>query len=296
MIHTQGTTKPDPDSSGPGTTVGLLEPSTKRVGVFDSGVGGLSVLKALLEHLPLEQFDFVADERYLPYGDKPQHEITDRVLTVSNWLRNQGCKAMVMACNTATAAGANQARTVHANWPIVGIEPAVKPASMMTRTGVVGILATTNTVASERFKTLVERFDPLAKVIALPCPGLVELIEKSPLPRADIEALLKPIVAGLIQKKADVIVLGCTHYPFVASIISDLAGPGIAVIETGMPVARQLKSRLESEGLLGDKPLATNLLDKVRFYTTGDPVAFKNKLVNLLGDEWAGASIHFLAI
>ena len=106
MIHTQGTTKPDPDSSGPGTTVCLLEQSTKRVGVFDSGVGGLSVLKALLEHLPLEQFDFVADERYLPYGDKPQHEITDRVLTLSNWLRNQGCKAMVMACNTATAAGA----------------------------------------------------------------------------------------------------------------------------------------------------------------------------------------------
>ena len=136
----------------------------------------------------------------------------------------------------------------------------------------------------------------MAKVIAQPCPGLVELIEKSPLPRADIEALLNPVVAGLIQKKADVIVLGCTHYPFVADIISDLAGPGVAVIETGMPVAKQLKSRLESEGLLWCKEPAADLLDRVRFYTTGDPVAFKNKLVNLLGDEWAGASIHFLTI
>ena len=270
--------------------------SARRIGVFDSGVGGLSVLTAMLEYLPLEYFDFVADERYLPYGDKPQHEITDRVLTVSNWLRNQECKAMVMACNTATAAGANQARTVHANWPIVGIEPAVKPASMMTRTGVVGILATTNTVASERFKALVERFDPLAKVIAQPCPGLVELIEKSPLPKADIEALLKPIVAGLIEKRADVIVLGCTHYPFVADIICGLAGPGVAVIETGVAVARQLKSRLESEGLLRGETSAAGLLDRVRFYTTGDPVAFKNKLVNLLGHEWAGATIHSLAI
>jgi len=266
------------------------------VGVFDSGVGGLSVLLAMLEHLPAERFTFVADERCLPYGDKPQHEITDRVLTLSNWLRNKGCKALVMACNTATAAGANQARTIHVNWPIVGIEPAVKPASMMTRTGVVGILATTNTVASERFKTLVERFDPLAKVIAQPCPGLVELIEQSPLPKADIDALLRPIVADLLAKKADVIVLGCTHYPFVAAQISALAGPGVAVIETGMPVARQLKSRLENEGLLNQLPAHGDLADRVSFFTTGDPVAFKKKLLSLLGAQWEGAQIGHLKV
>ena len=266
------------------------------VGVFDSGVGGLSVLKALLEHLPAERFTFIADERCLPYGDKPQHEITDRVLTLSNWLRNDGCKALVMACNTATAAGANQARTAHSNWPIVGIEPAVKPASLMTKTGVVGILATTNTVASERFKTLVERFDPLAKVIAQPCPGLVELIEQSPLPKADIDALLRPIVADLLAKKADVIVLGCTHYPFVAGQISALAGPGVAVIETGMPVARQLKSRLETEGLLNGQAPLDNSVKRVTFLTTGDPVAFKGKLLNLLGPQWASAQVKQLKI
>ena len=177
----------------------------QAVGVFDSGVGGLSVLAALLDHLPHERFDFVADERYLPYGDKPQHEISDRVLTLSHWLHNRGCKAMVMACNTATAAAAGQARATYANWPIVGMEPAVKPASLMTRTGVVGILATTNTVASARFKNLVERYEPLARVIAKPCPGLVELIETCPLPQTDIENLLEPLVHDLLNHQADVI-------------------------------------------------------------------------------------------
>lgn len=272
------------------------EEQSARVGVFDSGVGGLSVLQALLKLLPEERFDFVADERHLPYGDKPQHEIVERVLTLSNWLRKQGCKAMVVACNTATAAGASQARAVHANWPIVGIEPAVKPASLMTQTGVVGILATTNTVASERFKTLVERFDPLAQVIAQPCPGLVQLIETTPMPRAEIEALLKPVVDDLLQKQADVIVLGCTHYPFVADIISSLAGPGVSVIETGMPVARQLKARLESADLLNTGLTTENNLTRVRFYTTGDTAAFKCKLLALLGPAWAQATVEELLI
>ena len=273
----------------------LLE-SARAVGVFDSGVGGLSVLKAMLNYLPAERFQFVADERYLPYGDKPQHEITDRVLTLSNWLRNQECKAMVMACNTATAAGANQARAAHANWPIVGIEPAVKPASMLTKTGVVGILATTNTVASERFKGLVERFDPLAKVIAHPCPGLVELIEQSPMPEPAIEALLKPVLAELLQKNADVIVLGCTHYPFVAHLISKLAGPDVTVIETGLPVAKQLKTRLESEGLLNMGEADLPMIERVSFFTTGQPEAFKTKLVNLLGTDWLQVKVQQLDI
>lgn len=274
--------------------------STQAVGVFDSGVGGLSVLAALLAHLPNERFDFIADERYLPYGDKPQHEITDRVLTLSNWLHNRGCKAMVMACNTATAAAAGQARATYANWPIVGMEPAVKPASLMTRTGVVGILATTNTVASERFKTLVERYEPLARVMAKPCPGLVELIETCPLPHREIELLLEPLVCDFLAHQADVIVLGCTHYPFVAPIITRLAGPGVAVIETGLPVAKQLKVRLDSEGLLADESVVTGLgnrtNDRVNFFTTGDPVAFKTKLLNLLGEEWAEAQIQELAV
>ncbi len=270
--------------------------SVPRVGVFDSGVGGLSVLKALLEYLPAEQFDYVADEKYLPYGDKPQHEIVGRVLSISHWFRSQGCKAMVVACNTATAAGANPARVVHANWPIVGIEPAVKPASMMTRTGVIGILATTNTVTSVRFKTLLERVSPLSTVIAQPCPGLVELIEISPLPCADIRALLKPIVAGLLEKRVDVIVLGCTHYPFVAHLIAELAGPGVAVIETGLPVAKQLKLRLKELALLNPPSDVARPQARVRFYTTGSPETFTHQLVSLMGNQWAGAQVFALEV
>jgi glutamate racemase len=268
--------------------------SSARVGVFDSGVGGLSVLKALLQVLPGEQFDFVADEHYLPYGDKPQGVIAQRVDVLSAWLRAQGCKAMVIACNTATAAGAEAARAKHADWPIVGIEPAVKPASMMTRTGVVGILATSNTVASERFQALVERFDPLASVIARPCPGLVDLIETTPMPTVAVTKLLEPVIHEFLDRKADVIVLGCTHYPFVAGQISELAGPGVAIMETGQPVARQLKARLEAEGLQNREVLSLADQDRVRFYTTSKPELFKLKLVALLGKQWQGAQVQQL--
>lgn len=267
-----------------------------RVGVFDSGVGGLSVLRALLQALPDEQFDFVADERFLPYGDKPQAEIRQRVLDLSAWLHGQACKALVIACNTATAAGAESARAEHPDWPIVGIEPAVKPASLMTRTGVVGILATTNTVASARFQALVQRFDPLARVVAVPCPGLVELIETTPIPVPAIEALLAPVMSELREKNADVIVLGCTHYPFVASLIQALAGPQVAVIETGMAVARQLLSRLQAEGLFNQPGVTLPDTERVRFFTSGDPVHFKTKLIGLLGPAWEVAEVGRLPL
>lgn len=275
--------------------VELLD-SRQAVGVFDSGVGGLSVLRALLATLPTETFVFVADELHLPYGDKPQYAITERVLGLSHWLRSEGCKAMVMACNTATAAGADQARAIHANWPIVGIEPAVKPASLMTKTGVVGILATKNTVASERFKALVQRFDPMAKVLAVPCPGLVELIERSPIPRAEVCGLIEPVLQEFKSRQVDVIVLGCTHYPFVIDLIQELAGPGVQIIETGLPVAKQLKTRLEAEHLSNPQTEVKHDVDRVCFYTTGNPADFKTKLCNLMGSQWRAVEVQQLKV
>ncbi|HEX4844171.1 MAG TPA: glutamate racemase [Limnobacter sp.] len=266
------------------------------VAVFDSGVGGLSVLQALLGHLPDERFVFVADEKHLPYGDKPQAFIAQRVLDLCAWAKNLPAKAMVIACNTATAAGATQARVQHPDWPIVGIEPAVKPASMLTKTGVVGILATSNTVASERFRTLVERFDPLARVLAVPCPGLVELIEECPMNPDKIRARLVPVLDQLIVEGADVIVLGCTHYPFVKNLIQAHVGQQVAVIETGLPVARQLHQRLMEHGLLQIARNEMALLDaeRVKFFTTGDPVAFKAKLLALLGPQWTAVTVGLL--
>ena len=262
------------------------------MGVYDSGVGGLSVLRALLAELPYEQFVFVADEAYLPYGDKPQHVIVERVLHIANWIRQQESKAIVIACNTATAAGAAQARLVHATWPIVGIEPAVKPATMMTQSGVVGILATSNTLASDRFRALVARCNPLAHVIAQPCPGLVELIEQVPLNPVEIRAHLQPVVDGFLRARVDVIVLGCTHYPFVANVISSLTGPSVRIIETGVPVARQLHKLLSEEDIAcAERGLAVPDIERVRFFTTGNPALFSRKLGNLLGAKWAGVSV-----
>ena len=269
---------------------------SQPIAVFDSGVGGLSVLKALVELLPGEHFSFLADERYLPYGDKPQHEITARVLALSNWLKQQGNKALVIACNTATAAGATQVRLQHPGWPIVGIEPAVKPATMMSKTGVVGILATTNTVASDRFRTLVERFDPLAHVLAKPCPGLVELIEQVPMDKSAVAAHLAPVVNEFVSSGVDVIVLGCTHYPFVSDVIESLAGPGVRVIETGVPVARQLASRLGEAGLMRPAGAARSDSQRVTFVTTGDPQRFSEKLSALMGDAWRNSPVKQIAV
>jgi glutamate racemase len=266
------------------------------IGVFDSGVGGLSVLLALCDLLPNERFVFFADEAHLPYGDKPQHEIAERVVALSHFFKNMPVKAMVIACNTATAAAADQVRQIFPNWPIVGIEPAVKPAALLTQSGRVGILATSNTLASERFRSLVQRFDDVAQVFACPCSGLVELIEQSPLDLQKVRALLAPHVEYLLAEQVDVIVLGCTHYPFVANVIAELAGPNIQIIETGAPVAKQLLLLLEKNNLVRDKSITegnqySGVGDAVLFLTSGSPEGFKLKLSELMGDKWTGAQI-----
>ncbi|MFN4329343.1 MAG: glutamate racemase [Limnobacter sp.] len=268
------------------------------VGVFDSGVGGLSVLRSLLDELPGERFVYLADEAYLPYGDKPQHVIAQRVHAVATSMHRLACKAFVIACNTATAAAATQVRTQFAQWPIVGIEPAVKPASLKTRSGVVGILATSNTVASERFRLLVERFDPLATVLARPCPGLVELIETSPLPRTEILAHLKPVVDEFKAAGVDMVVLGCTHYPFVTDLIAELAGPDVEIIETGRAVARQLTVRLDEAHALSPmaQPRTVPLSERLRCVTTGEASSFRAKMLALMqGDgqyDWAAVPVE----
>lgn len=264
------------------------------VAVFDSGLGGLSVLSALCDSLPQEQFVFLADEKHLPYGDKPQHEITERVLALAHSFKNMPAKALVIACNTATAAAADQVRQVFVDWPVVGIEPAVKPAALLTQSGRVGILATSNTLASERFRNLVQRFEGVVQVFAKPCPGLVELIEQNPIELAQVRALLLPHVQSLLAEQVDVIVLGCTHYPFVIEVIRELAGSGVQVIETGAAVARQVAHRLESQGLLNVEAASTGLglNHPVKFFTTGVPSEFQKKLMAFAPGRWRHAQVQ----
>jgi glutamate racemase len=219
------------------------------IGVFDSGVGGLSVLRHVRALLPAEDLVYVADSGHAPYGDRPQEWIRARSLQLAGWLVGQGAKAIVVACNTATAA-ASVALRERLDVPVIAMEPAVKPAAAATRSGVVGVLATTGTLESARFAALLDRFAADVEVVAQPCPGLVERVERGELDTPATRALVTRCVAPLLARGVDTIVLGCTHYPFVREAIAAAAGPGVALVETGAAVARQVKARLAEASLL----------------------------------------------
>ena len=189
------------------------------IGVFDSGLGGLTVLSALRGQLPQEDFFYFADTRFLPYGDRPEIFLKERGVLIAEALARRGAKALVIACNTATAAAAEAIRAA-TSLPIVALEPGVKPAAALTRTGVIGVLATTRTLHSERFERLVGNHANHLKVVAQPCPGLAEAIESEGPGSTVVAALLDTFVAPLAAANADVVVLGCTHYPWVAEAIA----------------------------------------------------------------------------
>jgi glutamate racemase len=238
------------------------------IGVFDSGVGGLSVLRHIRALLPGEDLLYLADSRHAPYGDRPPRWIRARSLELAEWLVGQGCKAIVVACNTATAAAAPSIRE-RLTIPVIAMEPALKPAAAVTRTGVVGVLATTGTLESDRFASLRDRFGAGVEVVAQPCPGLVEQIERGALDTPETRALVASFVAPLLARRADTIVLGCTHYPFVREAIAAAAGPGVALLDAGIAVARQVQARLAEAGLLSSAVGP----GRDRLLTTGGPEA-----------------------
>lgn len=220
------------------------------IAVFDSGLGGLTVLRALQERLPQEDFFYFADTRFLPYGDRPEVFLKERGVLIAEALARRGAKALVIACNTATAAAAEAIRAA-SSLPIVALEPGVKPAATLTRSGVIGVLATTRTLQSERFQRLVGNHAPHLKVIAQACPGLAEAIETAGPESAEVATLLNIFVEPLAAAGVDVMVLGCTHYPWVAAAIARRLPVGATLLDTGAPVARQLERLLGSAGLLG---------------------------------------------
>src|SRR6185436_12480620 len=223
-------------------------PENSPVGIFDSGVGGLTILRAIREALPHEDLIYVADSAHLPYGEKPAEFICGRALAITGFMVEHGVKAIVVACNTATAIALGTLRARFA-LPFIGVEPAVKPAAIATRSGVIGVLATTATLASVRFRALVDRFAAKARVLQQPCTGLAEHIERGSIDSEATEALVRAFVEPMLAAGADTIVLGCTHYPFVAHIVQRIAGPHATVIENGTAVARELARQLSGRGL-----------------------------------------------
>jgi len=239
---------------------------TYPVGVFDSGVGGLSVLRDIRAELGQEDLIYVADSVHAPYGDKSAAFIEARSVAIAQFLLKQGVKAIVVACNTATAAAVRELRQ-RFPVPIVAMEPAVKPAVAQTKSGVVGVMATRRTVSSENFLGLLERFGAHAEIVVQPCPGLAEQVEAGDLAGEATCSLVGQYVFPLLERGADTIVLGCTHYPFLAPVIQTLVGPGIAIIDPGQAIARELRRRLGHGGLLA----TTERPGMERFWTSDTP-------------------------
>ena len=223
----------------------------KSVGVFDSGVGGLSVLRALRQQLPHEHFLYVGDSGCAPYGDRSAQFVIDRALAITEFLVSQDVKAVVVACNTATAVAVESLRA-RFTLPIVAIEPAVKPAASRTRSRVVGVLATMGTLASPNVGKLLANYGADVEFVIQPCPGLADQIEKGELASEATRALVTRYVRPIVEKGSDILVLGCTHYPFIRSLIEDVAGPSVEIIDPATAVARELRRRLEKAGLLND--------------------------------------------
>ncbi len=221
----------------------------QAIGVMDSGVGGISVLKHIHALLPHEHLMYVADSLYAPYGNKTAAEITARCMILADFLMSQNVKALVVACNTATAAAIDELRETF-DIPIIGMEPAVKPAAEASKNGVIGVLATVGTLKSAQFAALLESYGRNVKVVTQGCVGLVERIERGELDTPETKALIRQYAAPLLAEGADTIVLGCTHYPFVKHVIQEVVGDKITLIDTGAAVAKQLKNKLEEKGLL----------------------------------------------
>lgn len=250
--------------------------SHQPIGVFDSGVGGLSVLREIRQELPHEDLLYVADSGHAPYGDKPMEVIEARAVAITEFLLDQGAKAVVVACNTATGAAARLLRTRYPV-PIVAMEPAVKPAVAQTRSGVIAVLATRRTLESHNFSVLMERVGAGAEVLLQPCPGLVERVEAGDLDGDYTRALLADYLQPLLERGADTLVLGCTHYPHLIPLIGRLAGPAVEVLDSGAAVARQLRRRLETAGLLAPP----RRLGSERFWTSGCPVGTHGLMTRL---------------
>lgn len=222
------------------------------IGVFDSGLGGLSVLRHLRDRLPHEDLIYAADSANVPYGEKGDDFIRRRADDIADFLLAQGCKALVIACNTATAAAAAPLRE-RLSIPIIAMEPAVKPATKQTRNGIVGVLATSGTLASSQYAALLGRFAEGVTVVTQPCPGLADQVDRGELDTPLTRELLTRYMTRIREAGADTIVLGCTHYPFLRPMIEELAGPNVALIDTGAAVARHTQNRLEEVGALTNR-------------------------------------------
>lgn len=251
------------------------------IGIFDSGVGGLSVYRAIREILPAQPVIYFADQQHVPYGSRPLEEVRDFSEAITHFLIQHGAGLIVVACNTASAAALHHLRAVFPHIPFVGMEPAVKPAAETTHSGKVGVLATPATFQGALYASVVERFASGVKIMSDTCNGLVQEIEAGRLNGNSARHILETALTPMLREGIDTVVLGCTHYPFVIPLIEEICGAGVRVIDPAPAVARQTRRLLERHNLLaeGDQP------GEVHFYTSGDPLTLRRQVSALLGEH-----------
>lgn len=242
-----------------------MSKKTQPIAVFDSGVGGISVLRELVKVLPGEDYIYYGDSQNAPYGMKDKEEVRRLTTDAAEYLFAQGAKGLVVACNTATSAAVRVLREMYPDIPIVGIEPAVKPAATLKPNCRVLVMATPMTIREEKFQNLMARYEEQAEIIPLPCPGLMDYIERGDLKSTEFRRYLEELLFVYRIHPVDSVVLGCTHYPFAKELIQDILGPDVLVFDGGEGTAREMKRRLAEADLLNPRE-------------TGGKVDFQNSL------------------
>jgi glutamate racemase len=260
----------------------------RPIGIFDSGIGGLSVAREIRRALPHEHLLYVADSAWVPYGDRGDDEVRARTLAGGRWLQERGAKVLVVACNTASGAALELLRE-HLTIPVVGLEPAVKPAVAASRNGRVGVMATVGTLRSARYARLVENYANGSRVLSQPCPGLADLIEDGHLDDDLLRARLAEYAAPLTEAGVDTVVLGCTHYPFVREQIAAALGPGVQIVDSGPAIARQAARVLREAGALEAEGAGS-----LRLLTTGDPAEVGAVAARIWGEPLPAERVEIL--
>lgn len=259
------------------------------IGIFDSGVGGLTVLRAVHQLMPYEPLLYLADQAHVPYGPRKLEEVRHFSESITRFLLERGARLVVVACNTASAAALKHLRTAFPHVPFVGMEPAVKPAAERTHSGVVGVLATPATFQGELYASVVERFGQGVKLLQHTCPGLVAQIEGGTLDAPETRRILEEALRPMLEQGIDTVVLGCTHYPFVIPLIQQIVGAGVRVIDPAPAVARQVQRLLVASDLLElettvQEAITPAPLHFLQLYTTGEPGRLEKMLPGLLGE------------
>jgi glutamate racemase len=272
----------------PSTPFGLVEGlamslrfnSNSPIGIFDSGVGGISVLRSIREQMPEESVIYFGDQGHIPFGPRSMEQIRNFSQAITKFLLERNTKIIVVACNTASAAALKDLREKFPDEEFVGMEPAVKPAAEHTQTGKVGVLATPATFQGALYASVVERFANGVELYQETCPGLVQQIEQGNLSGKETRRILEDALLPMLGKNIDTVVLGCTHYPFVIPLIQQIVGKNVRVIDPAPAVAKQTGRLLEARGMKNKSGSEGD----VKFYTSGDADALKTMLPILLGE------------